>query len=249
MATKIFIIDNDYQRMIQDEILTEIIGSATLRECEEAAIEEMVSYLNARYDISNLFPATQKWNARMLYQPGDYQDYNGTFVRALKPTDTEPDSNRGQAPTGAALSTDGKVGEGIFWTDYCFPNIKDYDNAETLTTELVAAGVYRGRNNQFWKAKTTVNGTPAEGADWTEEDPRNQLLVELCCKLALYKAHARISPNQIPELRVQEHDMSIDWLKEAAAGKVAPQLPVLDEDDENKEIVQFGGLTRKYYTF
>ncbi|MEQ9023398.1 MAG: hypothetical protein RLN82_11700, partial [Pseudomonadales bacterium] len=194
MASKIFVLDTDYQQIIQTEIKDEIANSAILRECEESAIIEMMSYLNARFDISNLFPAITKWNSRMLYQPSDYVDYNGTFVRALLPPDANAVDNRNKTPSGDNLSDDGEVGSGFYWTDYTFPNIKDYDADETLTAAMIAAGAYRVSNNIFWKALTTVNDTPAEGANWTEDDPRNAKLVEICCKLALYKAHARISP-------------------------------------------------------
>lgn len=253
MASKLFILDKDYQRIIQSEIRDEVADASILRESEDAAIEQMISYLNARFDVSNLFPPTNQWNSRMFYQPGDYVDYYGTFVRAMQPTNDDATINRDKAPTGANLSTDGNVGEDVYWSDYCFPNIRDYDN-----TEAVTAGAYRVENDIFYKCVVDSTGNPPStnlyDADaltgfWIVDDPRNPLLVEICCKLALYKVHARISPDQIPELRVQEYDMAIEWLKETASGDAAPMLAKPPKEEDDKSSVQYGGLPRKDYTF
>jgi hypothetical protein len=249
MATKIYLLNADYDRHIQEDIRDLITGEDDnlLREAELAAIEEMISYLNAQFDVSLLFPASRPYNALHLYHPGDYVDSSGIFYRAMLPTNDNADPNRGKTPV-TYKTTDGKHGSDIYWSAYTFPNIKTYDAAEA-----VAAGDYRvSASDVIWKALQTSTGqSQAENAYWTLEDPRNPKLVEMCVKLALYKVHARISPDTIPTLRKEDHDFAIDWLDKAASGKISPLLPRLDtEYDVNKNTVLYGGDTKKRpYTF
>lgn len=252
MASKIFILDNDYQRIIKTEIKDEIADPSILRKAEEEAITEMIGYLNARYDITNLFPAIKLWNSRALYSPGDYVDYFGNFVRAILPTNPDANNNQNIIPAGAALSLDGTTGEDVFWTDFTFPNIKDWDD------EPVLRGQYRVSADVFYRAMVdSTNQLPSdnlynpndETGVWLPDDPRDPELVGICCRLALYKAHARIAPDAIPELRQEEHDMAIEQLKEIAQGNKNPQLPILPKTEENRDTVQFGSQEYRGYTF
>lgn len=257
--TKIYILDKDYQEIIQDDIRDTVITSDTdlLREAEKEAVMQMISYLNARFDVSALFPAYKIYNINHLYLPGDFVDYQGTFVRAMEPTDTDPDPNRNKLPAGTNLSADGQKGTGIYWTDKCFPNVKTWDAAE----DPVAVGQYRlGTDNNFYRCEVAhTNEDPTDAANiydpeaetgyWTLDDPRDALLVGMCCRISLYKLHARISPDQIPELRIQDYDQAVSWLKGTAKGDISPLLPKIDPDETNSQGVEYGSIKKRKYDY
>lgn len=66
---------------------------------------------------------------------------------------------------------------------------------------------------------------------WTKGDPRDALIVEFMLDLTLYRIHARVAPNQIPETRVQRRDDAIDFLKKVAAYSITVGW---DQDDETE---------------
>lgn len=247
MAEKIFIVDTDYTRIIQDGIRDEVVisNSDLLREEEKTAITRMISYLNSRFDVTNMFPALQVWNTNHLYLPGDFADYFGTFYRALDPGEDE-DANQGKTPDT----------ETTYWTDKTFPNIKTWDAAENP----VAVGQYREKNGKFYRcAVAHTNQDPDVAANiydpsgpsgyWIVDDPRDPHMVEICCEIALYKVHARISPDQIPQLRIDHHDMAIKYLEDIAAGKNAPLLPRLADTESNRNSVQYGSIEKRTYHY
>ena len=93
---------------------------------------------------------------------------------------------------------------------------------------------------------------------WTPGDNRDQKLLETCIKIALYHAHIRISPRNIPEMRVTnymgEKDdrilangriiyptySALGWLQAAAAGiDIVPELPLIQPTQGAR--VRYGG--------
>lgn len=62
---------------------------------------------------------------------------------------------------------------------------------------------------------------------WTLGDNRSQQLVTYIVDIALYHVHSRISPRNIPELRVYRYKQAADWLKASARGEVTAALPLL----------------------
>lgn len=53
---------------------------------------------------------------------------------------------------------------------------------------------------------------------------RDPQLVSYICDIALFHLHSRISPRNIPELRVTRYDNAIHWLKMCAMGDATPKL-------------------------
>lgn len=64
----------------------------------------------------------------------------------------------------------------------------------------------------YWTGTGILNGK------FTEADNRNQQLVNYIIDIMLYHLHARISPRNIPELRLERYDNAINWLKQCAKG-------------------------------
>jgi len=93
---------------------------------------------------------------------------------------------------------------------------------------------------------------------WTRGDNRDQKLLQICIDIALYHAHSRISPRNIPELRVTrymgyDHDREIrgqrvlyptysalGWLQAAVIGNdITPSMPVIQPDSGGR--IRYGG--------
>ncbi len=58
--------------------------------------------------------------------------------------------------------------------------------------------------------------------------PRNASIVLYLTDIMLYYLHARISPDNIPELRTERYREAKDWCEKVADGFIAPNLPVKD---------------------
>lgn len=74
----------------------------------------------------------------------------------------------------------------------------------------------------FWGTATPYT-VPADTdiqntAYWTKGDNRSQQLKTYVVRMTLYYVHDRISPKNIPELRVKGYDDAVKWLKGAAKG-------------------------------
>lgn len=242
----LYILDTDYDRLIRDAVLDQILedNRDLLRDQEQVALTEMASLLAIRYDVSQLFPAWQPWRATVEYKAGMYVRDEGRYYRAL-PQEVDADPNTGQKPSTSTT----------YWTANCFPNIDDWQASE----DPVAVGEYRVRHAKIYRcAAAHTNQDPADEANaydpddasgyWVKEDPRDPKLVEIACELALYKVHCRISPDQIPELRVTHYELAMEWLKDVAAGKRDPGLPALPVAEGNQSNVRYGSISRRTWT-
>lgn len=68
---------------------------------------------------------------------------------------------------------------------------------------------------------------------------RNPLIVLYLIDIILYHLHARVSPRNISQLRVDRYNQAIEWLKMASTGIIQPDLPLKkdnmgDADDRLK---------------
>lgn len=57
---------------------------------------------------------------------------------------------------------------------------------------------------------------------------RNALIVMYAVDMILYHLHSRISPGQIPEIRVIRFDSAISYFKAVQKGTISPNLPLID---------------------
>lgn len=87
------------------------------------------------------------------------------------------------------------------------------------------------QNASFWGTPSPytvpANTDIRDTAFWTRGDNRSQQLKTYLVRMALYYVHDRISPKNIPELRVKGYDDAVKWFIKAAEGKVTANLPVL----------------------
>lgn len=71
---------------------------------------------------------------------------------------------------------------------------------------------------------------------------RDIQLVSYIVDISLYHLHSRISPRNIPELRVTRYENAIEWLKMCAQGHCTPKLEVILPAQGRRN--RFGGNTK-----
>jgi len=79
-------------------------------------------------------------------------------------------------------------------------------------------------------------------------DSREPKLLIVVLDVALFHIHKRINPRNIPELRITAYEDAIEWLGMIANDKLAPVLPklALDEDDrEPGAAIQYGSQPKQ----
>lgn len=77
---------------------------------------------------------------------------------------------------------------------------------------------------------------------WKFGDNRNQQLVNYMIDIALYHVHSRISPRNIPDLRVKRYDDAIRWLKMAGRGDITADLPLIQPKQGRR--IRYGGTIK-----
>jgi len=95
------------------------------------------------------------------------------------------------------------------------------------TLELRALGEMTGYLSIRYDAascydRTLINPNPPTHNGYSAISTVLQYLVDIM----LYHAHARIMPDNVPELREKRYKNAVSWLEKVADGFIAPALPV-----------------------
>lgn len=173
-----------------------------------------------------------------------------------------------------------KVGDLVFWNDKtyaCKLKTQILDHEALLQVGISGANPIVNifpddseKGIQYWgmgvdyaiPSNTQITNT----AYWTKGDNRDQKLVEVCVNIILYKAHQRIAPRNIPEIRIinyrgEQQDREIrgqrvlyptycalGWLQAASIGNdITPDLPLL-QPSQGKRIL-FGGRQKNINSY
>jgi phage gp36-like protein len=75
----------------------------------------------------------------------------------------------------------------------------------------------------------------ANGAD------RNPLIIMYCIDILLYHMHSNITPNDIPQIRMDRYDRAIKWLQEVSQDKLNPTLPLDESNTGSGGSITLGG--------
>lgn len=82
---------------------------------------------------------------------------------------------------------------------------------------------------------------------WAETDNRDQQMVMYFVDITLFHLHSRITPRNVPQLRIDRYSAAIDWLKMCARGEVTPNLPVIQPKQGRR--IRYGGAVRNINTY
>ncbi len=89
-------------------------------------------------------------------------------------------------------------------------------------------------------AYSVIAGTlPTDTAKWTAGDNRSQKIVDCVVDIAIYKINPRLAPNNIPQIRIDNYDSAIVWLKACGKGVVTANIPRIQPKQGNR--IRFGG--------
>lgn len=121
-------------------------------------------------------------------------------------------------------------------TSIQYATIQNQPFVNVFPDNTLNGSIYWGAGVAF----SVVAGTlPTNTTFWTQGDNRSQQLVEILIDLTLYKIHGRISPRNIPEIRVKNHDDAIQWLKDVRKGDVTANLPIIQPSQGMR--IRYGG--------
>ncbi|MBL7902939.1 MAG: DUF1320 family protein [Bacteroidia bacterium] len=131
---------------------------------------------------------------------------------------------------GAAVSLIKSKLNGLYNLALVFPSILEWNGSKSY-----AIGDFSHKAGKIYKSKTAnTNKNPeSEAADWTEEDPRDQLIVVYCVAITLYFFVESVSPRKISEDIKNAYLTAIEWLEDVKDGKESPALPLLETGGSN----------------
>lgn len=108
--------------------------------------------------------------------------------------------------------------------------IGDYD--DNYQYELSDHEYIVYENKVYYPIITPNGDIPTEHKNIIEDDPRNPNIIRHMVRIALYELHKLISPTNISNVRINDYNESIQWLKDASHFKLDPQIPrKIDESD------------------
>lgn len=134
--------------------------------------------------------------------------------------------------------------------DFVFYNDKQY------TVQLNTVGVFPtdsvaifGNGTDYVMSENIYTGGGSINGAWLAGDNRNQQMVNYLIDIVLYHLHSRISPRNIPELRVKRYDDAIAWLKQCAKGDyITGGLPLL-QPKQGSRIRHGASLSKQYNNY
>jgi hypothetical protein len=166
----------------------------------------------------------------------------------------------------------------VFWSEEDYDNTATYSigdlavyqekiyeaNQDILTPEQfdTAKWDFLAYNNTFYSViQETTSNLPTETDYFSPGDTRNRKLKSCVVDIALYYAHARLTPRNIPENRRLMYDgdgqtnegSALGWLKQVQKGVVTPDLQVIVDENgvtpQNTERISYGKTNTAKYKY
>lgn len=116
--------------------------------------------------------------------------------------------------------------------------------------DVVSQADYVNRANAEREAMEEISGYlrpkyDTEAIFSAQGESRNSLIVMYMCDVALYHMSASLPGRMNMDIRKERYDRAIEWLKDVAAGKIVPDLPLsVDQHGESATPMHFGYATR-----
>lgn len=238
-----YLIQQDYKKLIQVDNLSQIIGQdySLLTYAEQSATEELTSYLRQKYDVSKEFTDTTQYSYGSTYKAKQrvYLDaiaYSATSTYAIgalvlynaKVYFCSTPITVAEAWTVGHWTLLGNQYAMFYvtlpheeWSMYTVYAVGDsvWYNDKVYTALYGGSAYTPSENPTIWGSGTsyTTNSTPINSV-WTAGDNRNAKMKDVLIDIILHDLHSRISPMNIPALRVKRYDDAISWLKNCAKG-------------------------------
>lgn len=221
MINTTFLLTEDYDPQIRKDILCIITDDTDgLRtQSERAAIAQVKTILAYRHDIECIFPTILPHYSSVQYSAGDNVLFEGVLYVALNDT-------IGVEPPTCWLDSDSyDTGEFVILNQTTYQVIQD-SPAGTHPSDPVYFSV-------------------VSDPDWALSTSRNPYLIMILVDIVLYHLHARISPNNIPKIRLDRYDEAMTWLKQVSKGEASlSECLIKDEEGEEVGNITWGSKSR-----
>ena len=223
----------DILRRLTQESLDQYTAAdnTVLDSFEQVAISEIKGYLSARYSVNQIFYPLQSYDATKAYKFYERVFVSPFFYYATPPPLYDPSVSN---LINDKVSFDGRAFLNISPT-VGYPN--GYSNLSYSPGDACSGS--------YWKDVTETAtafavGTPVTDATkWTKADGRNQLIVDHCISIMIYKMQPIISYHNTPKDVEIRYNNAMQWLKNVASGTINADLP---------EIAPAQGLSIRYGT-
>lgn len=91
---------------------------------------------------------------------------------------------------------------------------------------------------------------PTNSTKWVQGDNRNAELLGAAIDITVFHAHKRISPRNVPELRIIAYQDAMKWLSDASHGKTDPYLPIIEpREDQSGKRPRYGYKQKNTNTY
>ena len=218
-----FVTIDDFKHVIQSSDLDVILGDddSNINQSLFAALSEVKGFIRNRYDVDRIFKTTNIFSFTATYAVDDLVEQHATAYAVA--------------------------------TTYAVGNYVSYES-DLYKCILIATGkvptnqtywTKTGKDRGLYKCILEATGQEVSNTTYFEpaEDP--QLLKTYVIDIALYIAHSRIQPRNIPEWREQRRDNAIEYLIKVSKGKdITMNLPIYSDTDIGQRI-SYGGNDRQ----
>ncbi len=211
--------NEDFRLLIQDQNLQQIISNdqTILDSAEIVAVEEITSYLSQRYDTSTAFKNIQNFGAAIAYKKGDIIDLTAP-----------PYAINTTYLTNALVLSGGNIFKALQTVNNITP-INDNINWKLISKDQTL----------FYALLDSTGNYPDNITYWAQGDNRYQLLVVYAVDIAIYHILSRISPRNIPQLRIDRYESAKNHLDKIARGNINVVLPTIAPIQGSR--IVFGG--------
>jgi len=210
-----------------------------------------------KYYGDRVYLDAQPYNPNYIYNDGENCLYNGyvyycTYTTSIGNFDPNKWVNVGRQYQIYYLALPAGYTYFDYYTQYKTNDLVFYNNKQytvkqntigvfpTDSTVLFGVGVDYIMQDSIYLGGGNLNTA------WVAGDNRNQQMVNYLIDIVLYHLHSRISPRNIPELRVKRYDDAIAWLKQCAKGEyITGGLALLQPKQGNR--IRYGASVTKQY--
>ncbi len=154
-----------------------------------------------------------EWVANLTYAVYDVVRYDGEYFMLL---DTADPGTMDKSVNPLDSDDWGQIGD--YSEDYTY-DLNDHE--------------YVVYNDEVYYPIIPVNAeAPQLNVNIVHDDPRNLNVVKHMTRLAVYELHKLISPTNISNVRINDYNDSIQWLRDAQKFRLDPQLPRRTDDGQ-----------------
>lgn len=214
------------------------------------------------YPILPLRYSAATYDGNNTYAVGDYAIYQGFVYRCIEIATGVFNPDKwlliGADPiryTVFDYNVRYLAGAGVFYEGRLY--IARQDTPTLSSTEALQYSDYGNlpvspfpSNTNYWTdmgALVYNNQSIDNTGVFAQGDNRNHQLVNICIDITLYHIHSRISPRNIPDLRVKRYDDALRWLRQISNGELTADLPLIQPKSGQR--IRWGGSIKQQNSY